>query len=526
VTSATAETGLADAPPGPAKPAPSGARRVPAVVRRRLATLETALNPYSWLVTGVIVAIAAILRLVGISRPKGYIFDEVYYPTDAWDMLHHGVEWDEKTNGPAYVVHPPLGKWLIALGEKAFGNTEVGWRFPTAIAGTLMVLILIRVAYRLFHSILLAGTAGLLMTLDGFQLVLSRTSLLDIFLALFILATFAALLLDRDAYRRRLLRALEAGWDPLTARRLPRIVPWWGLAAGALFGLACGVKWSGLFFAPFFGALAVWWRIQGRRSAGVQRPAGSGVMADVGWLCLSLVLSGIFYLATWTGWFVTDDGYFRHYRAANGLSEPPILGALLNLMHYHHEAYKFHSGLTERHVYQSWPWQWLLLGRPVAFYWSGKGTCGSSTCASEILLLGTPVLWWSFAPALGALVWFGIARRDWRALAIGTGVAGGMLPWFYYALADGRTMFSFYALPALPFLVLAVVYVLGAIMTPPGGLVSGGTRTDRQLVGMIVASAYVVVVALCFLYFYPIFVGKTIPYEAWQARMWLGGRWI
>jgi dolichyl-phosphate-mannose-protein mannosyltransferase len=526
VTSATAETGLADAPPGLAEPAPSGARRVPAVVRRRLATLETALNPYSWLVTGVIVAIAAILRLVGISRPKGYIFDEVYYPTDAWDMLHHGVEWDEKTNGPAYVVHPPLGKWLIALGEKAFGNTEVGWRFPTAIAGTLMVLILIRVAYRLFHSILLAGTAGLLMTLDGFQLVLSRTSLLDIFLGLFILATFAALLLDRDTYRRRLLRALEAGWDPLTARRLPRIVPWWGLAAGALFGLACGVKWSGLFFAPFFGALAVWWRIQARRSAGVERPAGSGVLADVGWLCLSLVLSGIFYLATWTGWFVTDDGYFRHYRAANGLSEPPILGALLNLMHYHHEAYKFHSGLTERHVYQSWPWQWLLLGRPVAFYWSGKGTCGSSTCASEILLLGTPVLWWSFLPALGALVWFGIARRDWRALAIGTGVAGGMLPWFYYALADGRTMFSFYALPALPFLVLAVVYVLGAIMTPPGGLATGGARTDRQLVGMIVASAYVVVVALCFLYFYPVFVGKTIPYEAWQARMWLGGRWI
>ena len=526
MTSATAETGIAVAPPDPPEPAPFGVRRVPAIVRRRLATVDNGLEPYSWLVTGVIVAIAAILRLVGISRPKGYIFDEVYYPTDAWDMLHHGVEWDEKTNGPAYVVHPPLGKWLIALGEKAFGNTELGWRFPTAIAGTLMVLILIRVAYRLFHSTVLAGTAGLLMTLDGFQLVLSQTSLLDIFLGLFILATFAAMLLDRDDYRRRLRRALDDGWDPLTTDRLPRIVPWWGLAAGVLFGLACGVKWSALFFAPFFGALAVWWRFQARRSAGVRRPAGSGIVADLGWVALSFLLSVVFYLATWTGWFVTDDGYFRHYREANGLSEPPVLGALLNLMHYHHEAYKFHSGLTDKHVYQSWPWQWLLLGRPVAFYWSAKGTCGSSSCASEILLLGTPVLWWSFLPALGALVWFGIARRDWRALAIGTGVVAGILPWFYYAVADGRTMFSFYVLPALPFLVLAVVYVLGAIMTPPGGLAAGGARSDRQLIGVVVASSYVVVVALCFLYFYPIFVGKIIPYEAWQARMWLGGRWI
>ena len=85
-----------------------------------------------------------------------------------------------------------------------------------------MILILVRVAYRLFHSIVLAGAAGLLMTLDGFQLVLSRTSLLDIFLGLFVLATFAALLLDRDHYRRRWLRALEDGYDPATARRLPR----------------------------------------------------------------------------------------------------------------------------------------------------------------------------------------------------------------------------------------------------------------------------------------------------------------
>jgi dolichyl-phosphate-mannose--protein O-mannosyl transferase len=499
---------------------------VPDAVRRRLSTLDNWLNPYSWLVTALIVAVAAILRLVGLNRPRGQIFDEVYYPTDAWDMLQHGVEWDEKNNGPAYVVHPPLGKWLIALGELAFGNTPVGWRFPAAIAGTLMILILIRVAYRLFHSIVLAGTAGLLMTVDGFQLVLSRTSLLDIFLGLFILATFAALVIDRDAYRRRWLRALEDGFDPGTARRLPHFVPWWLLVAGVTFGLACGVKWSALFFAPFFAALVVVWRVGARRSAGVRRPTGAGIGGDLGYLLLSFVLSIIFYLATWIGWFVTDTGYFRHYREANGLSEPPILGALLNLIHYHGEAYKFHSGLDDRHPYQSWPWQWLLLGRPVAFYWNGNGNCGAPSCAAEVLLLGTPLLWWSFIPALAALVWFGIARRDWRAYAIGTGVVAGLLPWFYYAVVDGRTMFAFYVLPALPFLILAVVYALGAMMTPPTGIAVGEARSDRQLVGTVVAGVFVLLVALCFAYFYPIFVGQLIPYESWQSRMWLGSRWI
>jgi hypothetical protein len=29
-----------------------------------------------------------------------------------------------------------------------------------------------------------------------------------------------------------------------------------------------------------------------------------------------------------------------------------------------------------------------------------------------------------------------------------------------------------------------------------------------------------------FAYFYPIYVGKVIPYAQWMARMWLGSRWI
>jgi dolichyl-phosphate-mannose--protein O-mannosyl transferase len=490
-------------------------------VRRRLSSLSDWLNPYSWLVTFVITAIAAITRLYGVASIKGYIFDEVYYPTDAADMLQHGVEWDPEHGAPAYVVHPPLGKWLIALGEKAFGNDALGWRLPGAIAGTLMILILVRIAYRMFHSIVLAGLAGLLMTLDGFQLVLSRISLLDIFLGLFVEASFAALLIDRDHYRRRLLKSLEDGDGPV-----PRIVPWWLLAGGVLFGLACGVKWSALFFLPFFVIVVLIWRWQARRSAGIGRPIRTGLLGDAGWWVVSVALSLIFYLATWTGWFVTNDGYFRHYRQANGLSEPPILGALLNLWHYHLEAYSFHSSLTAKHPYQSWPWQWLLLGRPVLLYRGTPSGCGGPSCVREILLLGTPLLWWSFLPALIIVAWFGIARRDWRAPAILIPAVGSMLPWYYYAVTDGRTMFSFYLLPGLPFLILAVVYVLGAIMTPREGVATGRRRTDRQLIGTVVVGAYVVLVALCFAYFYPIFVGQLITYNSWSARMWLGSRWI
>lgn len=52
------------------------------------------------------VAIAAILRLVGLSHPKGKIFDETYYAKDAWGLVSKGVEWNYKDNGASYVVHP------------------------------------------------------------------------------------------------------------------------------------------------------------------------------------------------------------------------------------------------------------------------------------------------------------------------------------------------------------------------------------------------------------------------------------
>lgn len=597
---------------------------MPAIVRRRLATVETRLDVNSWIATAVVVAIAAVLRLLGLSSPKGKIFDEIYYARDGYGLIDKGVEWNYKDNGPSYVVHPPLGKWLIGLGEWAFGYQdaetnisvpghlmttapEFGWRISSAVAGILTVLMLTRIARRMFRSTTLGCAAGLLLALDGFHLVLSRTALLDIFLPLFILAAFGALVLDRDARRRRWARALDEGLDPTVAGRAGRPAggwrnwPWWRLLAGVLLGCACAVKWSGIYFVPAFGLLALLWEVGLRRSVGVRRPWRDALLDELPWLVLAGLLVVGTYLLTWSGWLLSDDGYYRlaaRYPNLPGLSDTPVIGALTNLFQYHKAAFEFHTGLETAHKYQSWPWQWLLLGRPVAFHWSGDGACGAPTCASEILLLGTPLLWWSFLPALAATLWLGIARRDWRAGAFLVAVAAGLLPWFWYAL-DGRTMFSFYAAPALPFLVLAVVYVLGAIATPtttaratpansgpgdpalgspaPGNPAPGnpasdnpasespasgspaaddprpddptsGSRepvepnitvmvaeadaataeeiADRRLIGGVIVGAYVLLVALCFAYFYPIFVGNLLPYDDWSARMWLDGRWI
>src|SRR3954454_3338785 len=171
-----------------------------------------------WLLPLLITDFAAYLRFHHLTRPKAknpLVFDEVYYAHDADSLLHHGVELGPTFNhGPAvndFIVHPPVGKWMIAVGEwffpgahtRTIGGTiypgdTFGWRFSAAVVGTLAVLIIARTVRRMTRSTLLGCAAGLLLALDGLEFVQSRIATLDIFLMFWILAAFACLVADRD----------------------------------------------------------------------------------------------------------------------------------------------------------------------------------------------------------------------------------------------------------------------------------------------------------------------------------------
>jgi dolichyl-phosphate-mannose--protein O-mannosyl transferase len=164
------------------------------------------------------------------------------------------------------------------------------------------------------------------------------------------------------------------------------------------------------------------------------------------------------------------------------------------------------------HPFESTPWSWLFAGRPVLFYLDvGPGSCGAAECRREIVALGTPLLWWSFLPALLMAVWGWLARRDWRAAAILLCAAAGWLPWMLY---PDRTMFYFYILPALPFLVLAVVYGLGVVLGP------ATAPQDRRATGALFVALYVAVIVLTFLYFSPEYTGAALTPSQWDRRLW------
>ncbi|MGQ5636281.1 MULTISPECIES: dolichyl-phosphate-mannose--protein mannosyltransferase [unclassified Streptomyces] len=545
----------------PAEDAPSGD------VRDRLVPPYTEPGPRLWQVLGVppvlagritrwsgwggpllVTLMAGLMRFWNLGSPRAVIFDETYYAKDAWALVHRGFEvnWDKNANDlvlqthghlpipadAAYVVHPPVGKYVIGLGELMFGFDPFGWRFMTALLGTLSVLLLCRIGRRMFRSTFLGCLAGALMAVDGLHFVMSRTSLLDGVLMFFVLAAFGCLVIDRDRSRERLAAALPAGRDG-RVRPDARVADTfrfglrpWRWAAGLLLGLAIGTKWNGLYILIAFCVMAVLWDVGARRTAGALHPYAAALKYDTGLAFAATVPVAIaVYLMSWLGWILSPadgtGGYFRNWAATDGKggSWTFLPDWLRSLWHYEHEVYEFHVGLTSPHTYQSNPWSWIVLGRPVSYFYEspnpGADGCPANAgqkCAREVLAIGTPLLWWAACFAILYVLWRWAFRRDWRAGAIACGIAAGYLPWFLY---QERTIFLFYAVVFVPFLCLAVAMMIGAIVGPPG------SSDTRRVIGATASGVLVLLIAWNFIYFWPLYTGTAIPIDSWRSRMWL-----
>lgn len=539
----------------------TGAEVPPARVRAAARTrLEDPL--IGWSAAVGITLLAFVLRVWKLGTPREFEFDETYYAKDAWSMLNHGYVreyvggadnrilegtttgiWKESAS---MIVHPEAGKWLIALGEKAFGMDPFGWRIASAVVGSLMVLVMCRLVRRMTGSTLLGCVAGLLLCFDGMQFVLSRLALLDIFVAFFMLCGVACVVNDRDWFRARMARLSPApvtsdrGWGPVRGLLFRP----WLVGAGISFGLACGTKWVAVYPMAAFGLLVWAWSWGARRSFGVRWPVVKSAVVDGLPAFVQLVLVGfLVYVATWTGWLVNAHEYEQHLSATqythyNGGQDWPTRGAedaeglgelkqsLVSLAHYHRDVYMFHTHFLNDadHTYQSQPSGWLLLNRPVGVdadvdIQPGTQGCDApagSDCLRQVILLGTPALWWGGILALvhALLMWVG--ARDWRAGVAIVGTASTWLPWLQY---DDRPIFIFYAVMTLPFLVLAITLALGHLV--------GRSRvpTPRRTAGVVVAGSFFVLVLVNFAWFWPIYTDGLLTHAEWLNRIWFD-RWI
>lgn len=435
-----------------------------------------------WIATVVTSLIAAFTRLWNLGSPHEIMFDETYYVKDAYSIWHLGYEgtWAQNANASfvhgnfstlspeaSFVVHPPLGKWLIATGMELTGPASSwGWRLAVALAGIATVFLLCRLVWRLFPSPLLVGLAGLFLAIDGVGITESRIGLLDGFIGLFALAAVYCIVRDRQSQRERIARLLEgtaagalapkAGWRP------------WMISAGVLLGCACSVKWSGLYLLATIGIMTVIW--DGTALRAVKAKVWKlETLVSRGWgnFMRLVPVAGVTYLLSWFGWFMNPSAYKHGWAAAERAAGRGswLPDSIADFIEYHRAIYKFHVGLSTPHSYMAKPSGWLLQMRPTSFYWQSNDTlgadayqCDTRNCVRAITSIGNIPIWWAAFVAVFVVVAYVALKRDWRGWVVLAGYIGLYLPWFMYW---DRTIFTFYTVAFVPFVVLALTVALG-----------------------------------------------------------------
>lgn len=496
---------------------------------------------WEWGAPAAVLLVAASTRLIGLDTPHTLVFDETYYVKDAYTLSHLGYEsrWPDTANtsfadgdpdvylpGGSFVVHPPLGKWIIASGMAAFGtDSAVGWRIGMAVVGVLLVALTMLVARRLFGGTTLPVIAGGLLAIDGNAIVMSRVSLLDTGVAFFALLGAYFVLLDRGRTARRLDawvadrrsagRSIDAG--PVFWAR-----PWL-VAAALAFGCAASVKWNGLYFLAAFGIYTVVSDALLRRRVGIASwGVGSALRQGPVNFVLLVPLALIVYVVSWTGWFTSDGGYYRHWIEEEGgtawtgaLAWVPTV--VQNWWHYQASILGFHTGLTTPHGYMANPLTWPFLVRPTSMYYEdfGDGT------AAAILDIANPLIWWGCTAAivfLAVRVVLRLRRGEavWADAFILTGAAAGYLPWLLYL---NRTVFQFYTIAYEPFLVLALAAGIAAVAGSPRD------AERRRVAGLATAGVYLGLVVAVSAFFWPMWSGAPAPLWFLRLHYWFPS-WI
>ena len=467
--------------------------------------------------------LAAVLRFWGLERFNDLVFDEVYFAKFANHYL---------TGTQFFDAHPPLGKYLIAVGiwlaqrfpglPQTLQNDLTGavlstfsYRWMNAFIGSCIPLVMAGIAYQLSwrspYRYTYALVAALLTTLDGLLLVESRYALINVYLVFFgLLSHWFALFALNSSMRWRSL---------------------WLLLSGMSLGATVSVKWNGLGF--WLGLMGLWAIAQGQQI--LQRGAVGAVQASPVARLSRLSLWQVLLYWVITPLLIYSLIWIPHLQLT-GMSFEQI----------HHEIFGYHQRVgtgAEVHPYCSAWYTWPLMLRPVAYFYErftdvaalpdalGKGVLAQAgTAVYDVHAMGNPILWWLATAAivlsLGQLfVKYGRSLGRWLMFRpptdetspqTGLGnteywVVNYLANWLPWMLVS-RCVFLYHYMEAMMFALLAIAALISYWL-------QGQSWRRWAGVGMLVA------IGAAFLFWLPLYLGLPLSPEALRWRWWLES-WI
>jgi len=489
-----------------------------------------------WFTLGMlaVLVLSLVLHFWELGRFNTLVFDEVYYVKYANNYL---------TDKPLFDAHPPLGKYMIAvgmwLGSKVLGkdlaslaSTDIYpwiYRWFNALTGSLLPLVVGGIAYQLSQRRSFTLIASLFMAVDGLFLVESRYALINIYLVMFgLLGQLCFLFALRNQGIRR---------------------QFWLIIAGVCFGASVAVKWNGLGFLLgiyFLWVFAWFLRLLSRnrtterfQSPGIQKRESilqNITKINLGQIIFYLgVIPAIIYYLVW----------IPHLQ----------INTDMNFVQVHQQMLGFHQTMKtgpKVHPYCSSWYGWPLVIRPVVYLYekavtSSKAAAlppvpeGMKDAVFTVYGMGNPFLWWLSTFAMLLLinllfrrVWVGLntfnnspevqiqqsrnipnidyfptSKEFWLICYIIVNWAVHFLPWIKVT----RCTFMYLYMSAAVFAFMGLAWLADRWLQ----------SYQIRLKFMGLTTIFLVVAA--FVFWLPIYLGLPLTSQEYQLRIWLS-TWI
>ncbi len=406
----------------------------------------------------------------GLGAAHDIYFDESWYVPTARALIKSGAMMHQE--------HPPLGKLLIALGMRVFGDNPIGWRAMSALFGSLTLVATLIWSYASLRNLGQALWASAITLFDSIVYVQARIAMLDIFLMAFCalaLAFFTLSLKETKSPAKSLVYAM---------------------LMGVSLGLASACKLSGLFL--LFGILAVrlligllkLWR------ARFEDPKETDFFAPDAWAALTPVNT---LLALGAAPLIA---YFLAY-----LPQLVHEGSILEFFAAQQRMIAIMTGKSATHPYSSLWLQWPAMTRPVWYLFHVGGPRAVAWSAADpaqaIVALANPLVLYAGEAAIVVAAWRWIARREVDAMIVAIGFFSQYLPW---AINPKGLEFFYYYFPSL--LCLGPALALAFFR--------GGSRLGNWL-----ALGFLVAAGLTFVFYLPVLSAQfPVSPSAFSERIW------
>jgi dolichyl-phosphate-mannose--protein O-mannosyl transferase len=280
----------------------------------------------------------------------------------------------------------------------------------------------------------------------------------------------------------------------------------WLIAFTVLLGALVASKWYGVmaYGVSFVVIIAVWLQRYFREGKAKLWGNPYGFRLDLA-IAAIVFLSMTVYLCVW----IPD------------LVRQVDIKNLSDLVYRQYSMFMYHDTLKATHPYASKFWTWPLDLRPIAYYWKDLrpsliANSPTACCVAEVISLPNPlILWFGLicVPIVAYLAW----REKNKGYALL--VLAYLLQWLPWSLSP-RLAWIYHFYSNVPLIVLCNVIVLQRIWN------SDFTDKNARLIARVGVCGYVCAVVLAFAYFYPILAGTPLPWNQWNARMWLHEHWV